>query len=104
AARRSHILAARGGCGGICYMIHHLLSHTDGADWLTVNRFFTAQVAYVAKKLDEVREGERTLLDNSMGLYLSSMMTRNHNNDQLPVVLIGRGGGRIKTGLIHDYL
>jgi hypothetical protein len=97
-------LPATGGKGGIDYMIHHLLSHTDGADWLTVNRFFTAQVAYVAKKLDEVREGERTLLDNSMVLYLSSMMTGNHNNDQLPVVLIGRGGGRIKTGLIHDYL
>ena len=24
------------------YMIHHLLSHTDGADWLKVNQFFTA--------------------------------------------------------------
>src|SRR3954471_12568858 len=28
----------------IDYMIHHLLSHTNGADWLTVNRFFTQQV------------------------------------------------------------
>src|SRR5205085_667220 len=52
------------------YMIHHLLSHTDGADWLKVNRFFTEQVAYVAAKLDEVKEGERTLLDNSMVLFL----------------------------------
>ena len=24
------------------YMIHHLLSHTDGADWLKVNQFFIA--------------------------------------------------------------
>jgi hypothetical protein len=31
-----------------------------------VNRFFTEQVAYIAKKLDAVQEGERTLLDNSM--------------------------------------
>src|SRR5689334_10608642 len=36
----------------IDYMIHHLLSHTDGADWLTVNRFFTKQVAYIAGKVD----------------------------------------------------
>jgi hypothetical protein len=85
------------------YMIHHLLSHTDGADWLKVNRFFTEQVAYIARKLDEVREGERTLLDNSMVLYLSSMMTGNHDNRQLPVVLVGRGGGRIRTGRILDY-
>ena len=97
-------LTAAGGTGGIDYMIHHLLSHTDGEDWLRVNRFFTEQVAYIARKLDEVQEGDRTLLDNSMLLFLSSMMTGNHNNDQLPVVLVGRGGGRIKTGRVLDYL
>ncbi len=86
------------------YMIHHLLSHTDGADWLKVNQFFAQQVAYVAEKLDAVREGDRTLLDNSMILFCSSMMTGNHNNDQLPVVMVGRGGGRIETGRVLDYL
>src|SRR5947209_2024259 len=86
------------------YMIHHLLSHTDGADWLKVNQFFAQQVAYIADKLDGVREGERTLLDNSMILFCSSMMTGNHNNDQLPVVLLGRGGGAIRTGRVLDYL
>ena len=32
------------------------------------------------------------------------MMTGNHNNDQLPVVMLGRGGGQIKSGRILDYL
>jgi hypothetical protein len=86
------------------YMIHHLLSHSDGDDWLKVNRFFTQQVAYIATKMDAVQEGERTLLDNSMILYCSSMMTGNHNNDQLPVVLLGKGGGQIKSGRVLDYL
>lgn len=86
------------------YMIHHLLSHTDSDDWLKVNQFFTAQLAYLAQKLDAVQEGERTLLDNSMVLFCSSMMTGHHNNDQLPVVLLGRGGGAIRTGRILDYL
>lgn len=86
------------------YMIHHLLSHTDGADWLKVNQFFAQQLAYICEKLDAVQEGERTLLDNSMLMYCSSMMTGNHNNDQLPVVMVGRGGGRIKTGRVLDYL
>jgi hypothetical protein len=86
------------------YMIHHLLSHSDGADWLKVNQFFTQQVAYIADKLDKVQEGDRTLLDNSMILYLSSMMTGNHDNQQLPVVMLGRGGGQIKTGRILDYV
>lgn len=97
-------LSAAGGKGGIDYMIHHLLSHTDGADWLKVNQFFTQQVGYIAEKLDAVREGDRTLLDNSMILFCSSMMTGNHNNDQLPVVMLGRGGGKIKTGRILNYL
>jgi hypothetical protein len=89
---------------GVDYMIHHLLSHTDGDDWLKVNRFFTEQVAYIAAKLDAVQEGERTLLDNSMILYLSSMMTGHHNNDQLPVVLLGTGGGQIRSGRTLNYL
>ena len=85
------------------YMIHHLLSHSDTADWLKVNQFFTEQVAYIAGKLDAIREGERTALDNTALLFLSSMMTGSHNNDQLPVVLVGGGGGRIKGGRVLDY-
>ena len=68
-----------------------------------MNQFFLQQLAYLASKLDSIREGERTLLDNSMILYCSSMMTGNHNNDQLPVVLLGGGGGRIRGGRILDY-
>jgi hypothetical protein len=88
----------------IDYMIHHLLSHSDGADWLRVNQFFTEQLGYLAKKMDAVQEGERTLLDNSMVMFLSSMMTGNHDNQQLPVVVLGSGGGQIKTGRVLDYL
>lgn len=85
------------------YMIHHLLSHSDTADWLKVNQFFMEQVAYVAKKLDTIQEDERTALDNSMILYCSSMLTGGHDATQLPVVLLGRGGGRIKSGRVIDY-
>lgn len=86
------------------YMIHHLLSHSDSADWLKVNQFFLQQVAYIAQKMDQVQEGDRTLLDNSMLLYLSSMLTGNHDNQQLPVVMLGRAGGQIQAGRILDYL
>jgi hypothetical protein len=90
---------------GVDYMIHHLLSHSDNADWLKVNQFFTQQVAYIAAKLDKIQEGERTALDNSMILYLSSMLHGStHDCSQLPVVLLGRGGGQIQTGRTLDYL
>ncbi|MEZ6055435.1 MAG: DUF1552 domain-containing protein [Planctomycetaceae bacterium] len=101
--RFPNLISDRGPTQGIDYMIHHLLSHTNNGDWLKVNQFFVEQLAYIAKQLDAVQEGERTLLDNSMILFLSSMMTGNHNNDQLPVVLLGKGGGQINTGRILDY-
>ena len=88
---------------GVDYMIHHLLSHTDSADWLKVNRFFVEQVAYVARKLDAIQEGERTALDNSMLMFCSSMMTGGHDATQLPLVILGKGGGTLESGRVLDY-
>ncbi len=89
---------------GIDYMIHHLLSHSDGDDWLKVNQFFVEQIAYLARKLDAIQEGPRTLLDNTMLLHCSSMMVgAKHDNDQLPVIMLGGAGGRIKGGRVLDY-
>ncbi|MFN0053806.1 MAG: DUF1552 domain-containing protein, partial [Planctomycetales bacterium] len=88
---------------GVDYMIHHLLSHSDTADWLKVNQFFFEQLAYIAGRLEAIQEGDRTALDNSMLLMCSSMMTGSHDATQLPVVMVGRGGGRIQTGRILDY-
>lgn len=102
--RFPNLTSNRGPTQGIDYMIHHLLSHSNNGDWLKVNQFFSEQLAYIVGKLDQIQEGDRTLLDNSMILYLSSMMTGGHNNDQLPVVVLGSGGGQIKTGRILDYL
>ena len=89
---------------GVDYMIHHLLSHSDTADWLKVNQFFVQQLGYIARKLDAIQEGPRTALDNSMLVFCSSMLTGNHIANQLPVVLLGGGGGRIKGGRVLDYL
>ncbi len=88
---------------GVDYMIHHLLSHSDSADWLKVNQFFVSQLAYVAGKLAASQEGERTALDNSMLMFCSSMMSGAHDATQLPVVLLGRGGGQIVSGRVLDY-
>ncbi|MEY2408049.1 MAG: hypothetical protein QOF48_719 [Verrucomicrobiota bacterium] len=88
---------------GVDYMIHHLLSHSDTADWLKVNQFFIQQLAYIAGKLDAIQEGGRTALDNTMLLYCSSMLNGNHDASQLPVLLLGGGGGRIQGGRVLDY-
>ena len=89
---------------GIDYMIHHLLSHSDAADWLAVNQFFMEQTAYIARKMSAIQEGPRTLLDNTMLMHCSSMMAgAKHDNDQLPVILLGGAGGRIHGGRVLEY-
>ena len=88
---------------GVDYMIHHLLSHSDTPDWLKVNQFFIEQLAHICRRLDSVQEGERTALDNTAILYCSSMMSGHHDASQLPVVLVGGGGGRIAGGRVLDY-
>ena len=88
---------------GVDYMIHHLLSHTDNDDWLKVNQFFLEQVAYIAGRLDAIQEGENTVLDNSMIMLCSSMLTGHHNANELPVVMLGGGGGQLKTGQNLSY-
>jgi hypothetical protein len=89
---------------GVDYMIHHLLSHSDSDDWLKVNQFFLEQVAYIARRMDAIQEGERTLLDNSMLMLCSSMLNGHHDATQLPVVLLGSAGGQLAGGQNLDYL
>ena len=82
---------------------HHELSHRNNANYLKVNQFMFDQMAYIARKLDAVKEGERTALDNTIMMYCSSMMSGSHNASQLPVVLLGGGGGKLAGGRILDY-
>lgn len=88
---------------GVDYMIHHLLSHTDSEDWLKVNQFFLEQMAYIARRMDAIQEGERTLLDNSMLMLCSSMISGHHDATRLPVVMLGGAGGQIQGGQNLDY-
>ena len=88
---------------GVDYMIHHLLSHSDTADWLKVNQFFIQQLGYIAGRLDAIKEGDRSLLDNSVLLYCSSMLNGVHDATQLPVVMVGGAGGQLKGGRVLDY-
>ena len=88
---------------GVDYMIHHLLSHNDTDDWLKVNQFFLEQMAYLARRMDAIQEGDRTLLDNSMLMLCSSMLNGHHDATQLPIVMLGSAGGQIQGGQNLDY-
>jgi hypothetical protein len=83
---------------------HHDLSHHGGdtekhAKISKINQFHTANLAYLLDKLQTVREGDGTLLDQAMIAYGSGLGDGNaHNHDQLPILVAGRGGGTISAG------
>ncbi|MCS7166693.1 MAG: DUF1552 domain-containing protein [Gemmatales bacterium] len=83
---------------------HHDLSH-HGRDPVkldkirAINRFHMEQFARFIGQLKAIQEGDGTLLDNCMIVYGSGIGDGNrHNHDDLPILLVGRGGGALKTG------
>jgi len=64
-----------------------------------VTQWHTDQVAYFLKRLSEIREGGDSLLDNSMVVYGSSIADgHEHAEEDLPVLLAGRGAGAVTPG------
>ncbi|MEO8597128.1 MAG: DUF1552 domain-containing protein [Candidatus Solibacter sp.] len=85
---------------------HHMASHENNNDvYERVTRFHLSQFAYLAAKLDGMKEGEGTVLDNSCLMFLSNMwIGRKHDNTRLPLVLAGGLGGTLKTGRTLDFV
>ncbi len=84
---------------------HHGASHYDTeADYQKIVRFQVSQLAYLAQRLEAMREGESTVLDNSCLLFLSNMWSgTKHDNKKVPVVTIGGLGGKLETGRALNY-
>jgi hypothetical protein len=88
---------------------HHEISHHKNEKaaldmYARINRWHVEQFAYMLDKMRAIREGDATLLDNSMLLFGSCMRDGNqHNPRNLPLVLAGKAGGTIKGGrhLVH---
>ena len=85
---------------------HHGASHNDLSDgYERISRFHLGSLAYLAKKLDAMPEGDGTVLDHSCLLFLSNMWAGwKHDNMKLPVVTAGGLSGTLKTGRALDYL
>ena len=82
---------------------HGLTHHQDDQEKIDkiskINRFHVEQFFYLLKKMQSVRDGDGTLLDNSMVVYGSSLGDGNrHTHHDLPVLLAGRAGGTVKAG------
>jgi len=70
------------------------------AMYAEVNRWHHRQFAYLLGRMKNIQEPDgRTLLDNSMLVYGSSLGDgHDHGKNHLPTIIAGRAGGTIKTG------
>ncbi len=85
---------------------HHGLSHNATSDaYESISRFHVSQLAYLAKRLDDMPEGEGTVLDNSCLMFISNMWSgTGHDNRKVPIITVGGLGGTLKTGRSLNYL
>lgn len=88
---------------------HHDLSHHGNdkekqAKLSQINLHHMTMCASFIRKLANTREGDGSLLDHCLVVYGSGIGDGNaHNHDNLPIVLLGRGGGTIAAGVHRRY-
>jgi hypothetical protein len=85
---------------------HHTISHRTGANDISmlhkINRWYGERLAEVLAQLDAVKEGDGTLLDNTVLVWGNEAATGNHNPNPGVTLLAGGGGGSLRTGRFVD--
>ena len=90
---------------------HHQLTHEEVLDnrlgYQPEATFFLTKImdawVYFISALDKVKEGDRTLLDNTLILaHSETEFAKFHTIDNIPMMLAGRAGGRVKSGIYVD--
>lgn len=83
---------------------HHGKSEEKQAKIQKINVYHMAQFARFIEHVSSIPEGDGTLLDNCLILYGSGISDGDrHNHDDLPIIMLGRGGGRLQGGMHHRY-
>ncbi|MAH75091.1 MAG: hypothetical protein CBC62_02280 [Opitutia bacterium TMED102] len=85
---------------------HHQMSHNQTKfvdDLAKVDRFYMEQFAYLIEKMAGIKEANgSTLLDNTFFTYGSGLGDgASHQYNKLPVIVAGRGGGKLRSGGQH---
>jgi hypothetical protein len=93
---------------GISEAFHPASHHQNNATRLEqltkINTYHVGLFAYMLDKLRSTKDGDGTLLDNTLMLYGSGMSNSNvHNHSPLPIVLAGGAAGRMRGGRHLKY-
>jgi hypothetical protein len=93
---------------GVSDAFHPLSHHQNDPSKLDrlakIQTWHTKMFASFVQRLQQVKDGDGSLLDHVVILYGSNMSNSDkHNNDPLPSAVLGRGCGRIKGGQHLHY-
>ena len=89
---------------------HEEIAHRDfgmnvdaGAAMTRIGNWVAENVARFTRKLDAVPEAGGTALDNSLVVWANENSNGVHGMDDLPIVFLGRAGGRLsRTGVVDE--
>ena len=86
---------------------HHGLTHHGGdkekiEKCIRINAFQVEQFAYFIDKLKATKDGDASLFDRIMVSY-GSGLSRDHDHDNLPTLITGRGNGAFHLGRHVTY-
>ncbi|MCH9685084.1 MAG: DUF1552 domain-containing protein [Deltaproteobacteria bacterium] len=88
------------------HSLSHAATNNAGAqDQLeAISRWYTQQFAYFVQRLKDIPEGDGTLLDNTMVLWVTeNARSNNHSGNNMPYVIAGRAGGSLTPGRFLTY-
>jgi hypothetical protein len=92
---------------------HHGTSHRNGSvavggtcaanvleNIAQIDNWYAGRYTKLVNLINSVKEGDRTMLDNSAVMWLPELADGNaHNNNNLPIVIAGSSGGYLKQGV-----
>jgi hypothetical protein len=85
--------------GGFHNASHHSGREDRIVDFAKINTYHVGMLPYFLGKLQQISDGDGTLLDNTVLLYGSPMGDSNlHNHKRVPFFIAGRAGGRLAGG------
>jgi len=84
---------------------HHSISHLAGdqtAQLQAIDTWYATQFAYLLNALNSVKEGNGTLLDNTLVVWGREMGTTSHKMQPINLILAGGARGALPTGRLLD--
>jgi hypothetical protein len=79
---------------------HHVTSHGNQATFSMVQNYYFGKMARLLTQLDapDPLDPGKTVLDNTLLVMIAECLPVSHGSGNVPVMLLGKLGGRVRTG------